>query len=264
MAERPHPHLLWSAIGAVVVALSAGGLLWVFLQEHPSSYQPPWALVGCFAALCLAGIYTMVAPFVGLPLPPTRSTPIWKPHQAKGDALVIDGPYEQFEIWPQDRPRVGVQSDVQASYTTTFVLRNWSPSSRTRTCRAQVSEVLPAAQMGAMDWVLPQSLRFLPDDTLEATIPPGGKVHLALVRTYETKIWGLPAQCPQEERGRFRAGPLEPWSHVCPLKVRLDAWSNDGLSVSQWVLVEGIERMWNPGEPVDAVPKFPRVTLVFV
>jgi hypothetical protein len=66
--DRNQPHRgLWVSIGGVLILIMVGGM-----------YQTPnalafWVLI-CVGAI---GAYAIVAPFTGLPLPQTRTAPLW-------------------------------------------------------------------------------------------------------------------------------------------------------------------------------------------
>lgn len=64
-------HLLWGGIGALLVLIGATELA-ARLTTAPVSW------LGIFCGLIILGVYALVAPFLGLPLPRTRSRPFWK------------------------------------------------------------------------------------------------------------------------------------------------------------------------------------------
>jgi hypothetical protein len=71
-SNQPH-HALWVAVGGVLVVVTAPSLV----VELEGAY-PPGALVAALAVIGCVGVYAMVGPFLGLPLPRTRSNPIWQ------------------------------------------------------------------------------------------------------------------------------------------------------------------------------------------
>lgn len=69
-------HALWGGIGAILLAAMIAGLI-----AYYQSAQPPSALFWLSVAVGAIGAYAVTAPFLGLPLPKTRSRPFWQPQR---------------------------------------------------------------------------------------------------------------------------------------------------------------------------------------
>jgi hypothetical protein len=71
-SDQSH-NALWTGIG-IAALCGAAGLIYTELQAaHPSA-----ALVTLLACGCILSLYATFAPFLGFPLPRTRTQPLWK------------------------------------------------------------------------------------------------------------------------------------------------------------------------------------------
>src|SRR5712691_6748619 len=79
---------MWAGIGAALLGLGALGLIgmytWASLAGSGPTPQVLWTSPSFILAVILLwvavgiGGYGLLAPFLGLPLPPTRNQPIWR------------------------------------------------------------------------------------------------------------------------------------------------------------------------------------------
>jgi hypothetical protein len=80
-------HVVWQQIGAGGLSVGGGGILVLFLADkgqpglHLSGQSWFWPLVATLGILTVLGVYGLLAPVAGLPLPPTRTTPFWRRKQ---------------------------------------------------------------------------------------------------------------------------------------------------------------------------------------
>jgi hypothetical protein len=70
--NQPH-HVLWVSIGGVLIAVVVVAMIATLQPMHPSV-----ALVVALAVVGCLGLYPLLAPFLGLRLPQTRTEPFWR------------------------------------------------------------------------------------------------------------------------------------------------------------------------------------------
>ncbi len=124
--EERYP--LWLTIGGTLFAFGAGTIVLVFTGSAPAGTGSPFFWPAVVAAVL--GAVTFAAPFLGLPLPRTRTRPFWKRSNAMPDsAPKLDLTFEAgkspyFEVDETTMWDLGRQDDYGQPRTTSSA-RRW-------------------------------------------------------------------------------------------------------------------------------------------
>jgi hypothetical protein len=89
---------MWTGIGVGLLGVSVLGLIamvvWAAQSQNPNLWleHPFQSAVAVLVLITLAGAYALLGPFVGLPLPPTRSEPFWSSWNLRLQSPIAVGP----------------------------------------------------------------------------------------------------------------------------------------------------------------------------